>query len=145
GEHDLVDPERAEPARRSRDGPGREELRHPARVRGGNEVERPAHRPGADDRTVRERSLHVLLARRREPQAHGPQRAEVVLSLHGAEPGDRLFRPREGGRRDALRGEPPANDFRRSHEPLMLAEIGAVRYRHGPTPRWAILRRAFGT
>jgi len=51
-------------------------------------MERPAHGPRAHEFAARDGLLHARLRRASRPQAYRPQSAEVVLSLHGAEPPD---------------------------------------------------------
>src|SRR6185436_9235489 len=77
----------------------REQLEHPAHILRGDEVQRPAHRPAADDAALRERALdvtlNVALDGGAHAQAHRPQRAEEILRLHRAEVRHDVVRRRE--------------------------------------------------
>jgi len=75
-----------------------QQFEQPAHVGCGDQVQRAAHRPRAHDRAVVQRRLDLPLGARGEAQADGPQRAQVVLRLHGEQVRDHC------GRRGAVRG-----------------------------------------
>src|SRR6202040_752104 len=108
----LVDAEGAQ-ATRSGGGPARrQQLGHPARVVGGDEVQRTPHRPGADDASVCDRPLHIRLARVGGAKANGPQCSPVILGLHRTERGDHGAGLAERTAGDPLRYEAPMDDLR---------------------------------
>jgi len=85
-EHPVVDPEGAEPSPCGRYAARGQKLGHPAGVLGREEVKRPSHRPSPYDASVGDRLLDVFFARLLRAQADRPERRQVVLALHGAEP-----------------------------------------------------------
>ena len=80
----------------------RAQLKHPARVLRGDEVQRAAQRPGANDRALGDGLFDWRSRLRAGAQADGPQRAEVVLRLDGAEPANGRGRAGERIMTDAL-------------------------------------------
>ena len=111
----VVELEGAQASSRAGDGARREELDDPPHVRGGDEVEGAAHRPGPHDAAVGERAFDRSFVARGEAEADRPQGAEVVLGLRGAEVRDDLCRLRDGRKRDLLGVEPSPHHLRRSH------------------------------
>ena len=68
--------------------PRRQQRQHPAHVRRGDEVQRAAHGPRPHEVAPRDRLLDGSFGGAAGAQAHRPERTEVVLRLHGAEPAD---------------------------------------------------------
>lgn len=81
---------------------GTAEIEHPARVLGCNEVQRAAQRPGANDRALADGLFDGAFGCAARAQSDGPQCAEVVLCLDGAEPANGLRRAGERIMTDAL-------------------------------------------
>jgi len=77
-------------------------IEHPARVFGGNEVQRAAQRPGANDRALADGFFDGSFGCAARPQSDGPQCTKVVLRLDGAEPANGLCRAGERIMTDAL-------------------------------------------
>src|SRR6185312_2580372 len=71
------------------------EIEHPARVFGCNEVQRAAQWPGANDLALADGSFDGVFGSATRAQSDGPQRAEVILRLDGAEPADGVGRADE--------------------------------------------------
>ena len=62
-----------EPRRVAGDHSRSEQARHPACIRGGHEMQRPAHRPGTDDGAARFGGFHQRLGGLLHAQANRPQ------------------------------------------------------------------------
>ena len=113
----CVEIELPESRRHARDRQRREPLQHPAQILGRGEVQRPAQRPAAHDRPLGNRLFDAGLGRAGRPQAERPQRALIILRLHGAEPAHRLGGRLEPGARQPLRAKAPLRDVHRSEAP----------------------------
>ena len=114
-EERLIDAERSQATRRCGGCPWCEQLCHPTCVGRGHEVERPPHRPRAEDTSLRDGPLDVMVVPVSDAQADGPQRAEIVLGLNGTEPRNQFFGPRERRSGNTLGGESPLHEVRRQH------------------------------
>ena len=91
------------------------ELQHPAHVGARHVLPGAAKAVRAQDVARGERAFDRALGRRRRPQGHGPQRAEMVLRLHGAEPAHHLHRRRQRMVRDELATQSLRRRLRQLH------------------------------
>jgi len=76
-----------EAPRGARDDAWRQQFEHPPNVSPRHKMQRASHRPGANNRPVGERALDIRLDRVPHTQPDCPERAEIILSLDGAQPG----------------------------------------------------------
>src|SRR5436190_13594065 len=136
-----IEPDLAKARRCGCDDARPDQREHPAEVLGRHELPGAAKAVSANQVACVESSLHRSLPGAHRPRADSPQRPEVILRLHGAEPAHHLAGRLRSLSREKLMLEPARNDvhgkahFIRDAAPSMSRSMSAqVIHGHAEAP-----------